>query len=132
MKQFTYLLLLASMIILGSCSTTSNADQSEKRKSTQTDNSIDLTQRIKMLPGVIVRGDRGSAQITISGPNSFGGNTSPLFVLDGRQVPNYSDLYSMVNTADIKRVQVLKDPVETSFYGSRGANGVIKVTTDPQ
>lgn len=123
---------MAFCIGLGSCSTSANANQDKKDKATETDISIDLTQRIKMLSGVIVRGDRGTAEITISGPNSFGGNTSPLFVLDGRPVADYATVYGMVNTADIKRVEVLKDPVQTSFYGNRGANGVIKITTDPQ
>jgi len=132
MRRILYFLLLSFSIGVMSCSTSTNANQAKTKKTTSTDNSIDLTQRIKMLSGVIVRGDRGSAQITISGPNSFGSNTSPLFVLDGRRIESYATVYSLVNTADIKRVEVLKDPVQTSFYGSSGANGVIKITTDPE
>ena len=52
-------------------------------------------------------------------------------ILDERPVPSYADLYSLVNTASILRVEVLKHPVDLAFYGFRGANGVIKVTTDP-
>lgn len=129
MKQL-FLFVFASVVLtLGACSTAANANNDDPKERKE-DIALDLTQRIRMLSGVIVRGERGSAEITISGPNSFSGNTSPLFVMDGRQIDSYATLYSLVNTADIKRVEILKDPVQTSFYGARGANGVIKVTTD--
>ena len=50
----------------------------------------------------------------------------PLYVVDG--APYASDI-SAINPADIENIIVLKDAAATSIYGSRGANGVILVTT---
>lgn len=63
--------------------------------------------------------------IEIRGANSIGGNTQPLYVLDGIPVSNIND----INPADIERIDVLKDASSTAIYGSRGANGVVIVTT---
>lgn len=89
----------------------------------------DLTTRLKGMAGVRVLGGRGSAQVFIGGPSSINSGLAPLFILDGRPVGSYADLYSMVNTADIKRIEVLKNAIDIGIYGARGANGVIKVTT---
>ncbi|MCW5911193.1 MAG: TonB-dependent receptor [Cyclobacteriaceae bacterium] len=64
------------------------------------------------------------AKVRIRGFVSFG-NNDPLYVIDGVQTDNASSL----NPQDIESVQVLKDPVSASIYGSRAANGVIVITT---
>lgn len=66
------------------------------------------------------------ATIRIRGFGSVNGNQSPLYVVDG--APYASDI-SAINPADIESIIVLKDAAATSIYGSRGANGVILVTT---
>ncbi|MGZ3851532.1 MAG: SusC/RagA family TonB-linked outer membrane protein [Flavisolibacter sp.] len=72
-------------------------------------------------------GQPGSvATIRIRGLGSVNGNRSPLYVVDG--VP-FSGAISDINPEDIASVTVLKDAAATSIYGSRGANGVIVVTT---
>lgn len=53
-------------------------------------------------------------------------DSDPLVVIDG--VPTDLGLTSL-NTADIDRIDVLKDASATAIYGSRGANGVVMVTT---
>lgn len=53
-------------------------------------------------------------------------NSEPLIVIDG--VPTDLGL-SAINTADIDRIDVLKDASATAIYGARGANGVVMVTT---
>jgi len=53
-------------------------------------------------------------------------NSEPLIVIDG--IPTDLGL-SAINTADIDRIDVLKDASATAIYGARGANGVIMVTT---
>ncbi|MBE6250334.1 MAG: TonB-dependent receptor [Bacteroidales bacterium] len=53
-------------------------------------------------------------------------DSDPLVVLDG--VPTDLGL-SAINTADIERIDVLKDASATAIYGSRGANGVVMITT---
>ncbi len=64
--------------------------------------------------------------VRIRGISSINGVTSPLYVVDG--VPYDGDL-SAINPSDIQSMTVLKDAVSTSLYGSRGANGVVMITT---
>ncbi|RXJ44579.1 SusC/RagA family TonB-linked outer membrane protein [Gelidibacter gilvus] len=67
-----------------------------------------------------------NATIRIRGFGSVNGNQNPLYVVDG--APFQSDI-SAINVADIESTTVLKDAAATSIYGSRGANGVILITT---
>lgn len=69
-------------------------------------------------PGAEVR-------IRIRGANSILGDNSPLFVIDGFVGADFND----INPNDILSMEVLKDASSTAIYGSRGANGVILVTT---
>jgi TonB-linked SusC/RagA family outer membrane protein len=64
--------------------------------------------------------------IRIRGTNSLGTSSEPLFVIDG--YPSNEDL-SSINPNDIESIEVLKDASATAIYGSRGANGVILITT---
>lgn len=66
------------------------------------------------------------AAIRIRGFGSINGNRDPLYVVDG--APFSSDV-SSINPADIESMTVLKDAAATSIYGTRGANGVILITT---
>jgi TonB-linked SusC/RagA family outer membrane protein len=81
------------------------------------------------LPGVDVKRSSGRPgadfTIEIRGVNSISGSTQPLYVVDGIQVSNIND----INPADIERMDVLKDASSTAIFGSRGANGVVIVTT---
>lgn len=63
--------------------------------------------------------------ITIRGNRSIGGNNSPLIIVDGVQ---YGDLGD-INSNDIESMEILKDASSIAIYGSRGANGVILITT---
>nr|GFD52717.1 hypothetical protein [Tanacetum cinerariifolium] len=63
--------------------------------------------------------------ITIRGLGSINGGSAPLYVVDGLWTDNIRDL----NPTDIEALTVLKDASSTSIYGSRGANGVIIITT---
>ncbi len=67
-----------------------------------------------------------SATIRIRGIGSVNGNRSPLYVVDG--VP-YSGTINSLNPSDVASVTVLKDAAATAIYGSRGANGVIVITS---
>lgn len=67
----------------------------------------------------------GDARIRIRGANSVLGNNDPLYVVDGYVGANFN----FVNPSDIETIQVLKDAASTSIYGSRGANGVVIITT---
>ena len=82
------------------------------------------------MPGVVVVknvGKPGSGyNINIRGISSIGGSNSPLFVIDG--IPSTSGINEL-NPADIEKIDVLKDASATAIYGSRGAKGVVIVTT---
>ncbi|WP_160067336.1 SusC/RagA family TonB-linked outer membrane protein [Sphingobacterium bovisgrunnientis] len=67
-----------------------------------------------------------AATVRIRGFGSVNGNRDPLYVVDG--VP-YSGNLTSINNSDIASVTVLKDATATAIYGSRGANGVIVITT---
>ncbi|HEY9256641.1 TonB-dependent receptor [Chitinophaga sp.] len=72
-------------------------------------------------------GQPGSdATIRIRGVGSINASADPLYVLDG--VP-YGGSLSAINPSDIESVSVLKDAASSALYGSRGANGVIIITT---
>ena len=78
---------------------------------------------------VTTDGEPGSAaSIRVRGSRSITASNEPLIVVDGVMdaVENFADL----NPSDIKSVTVLKDASSTAIYGSRGANGVILVTTN--
>lgn len=90
----------------------------------------------------------GGINIEIRGVSSISGSTQPLYVIDGVPIEQpdmnlngsgqISTLFgnnltanplSMLNPNDIESIEVLKDAAATSLYGSRGANGVIVITT---
>ena len=85
----------------------------------------------------------GGVSITVRGANSFTTSSQPLYIVDG--VPydmgdtpsssandnqtTASNPLSMLNPNDIEKMEVLKDASATAIYGSRGANGVVIITT---
>lgn len=100
--------------------------------------------------GVDVRQSDGApgagVSITVRGANSFTTSSQPLYIIDG--VPYGTDPsggmpsssanegsntsvspLSMINPNDIEKIDVLKDASATAIYGSRGANGVVIITT---
>jgi TonB-dependent starch-binding outer membrane protein SusC len=81
------------------------------------------------LAGVQVLTTEGSpdaeVRIRVRGGGSITGDNSPLFIVDGFPVESISD----ISPSDIESIDVLKDASSTAIYGSRGANGVIIITT---
>lgn len=81
-------------------------------------------------PGLQVNnsyGEPGSnPSVRVRGFNSINGDSNPGYVLDG---VFYQGNVSDLNPADIESVSVLKDATSAALYGSRGANGVIVITT---
>ncbi len=80
-------------------------------------------------PGVLVTSGDGApgsqATIRIRGNNSLSADNGPLYVVDGIPIQGTPTF----NPQDIASLEVLKDASATAIYGSRGANGVILVTT---
>ncbi len=84
----------------------------------------------------------GQTSIRIRGSSSVAAGNEPLFVIDGMLVSSSNDdinaggtlgsslnALSTLNPSDIESIQVLKDASATALYGSRGANGVVLITT---
>ena len=67
------------------------------------------------------------ASIRIRGIGSISANSSPLYVVDG--IPLDAGSVSSIDPGDIASTTILKDATATSLYGSRGANGVVLITT---
>src|SRR6185437_1353406 len=82
------------------------------------------------LPGVAISETSSqpgaSMQIRIRGTRSLTATNDPLIVLDG--IP-YPGSIADIDMNDVKSVDVLKDASATAIYGSRGANGVVLITT---
>jgi TonB-dependent starch-binding outer membrane protein SusC len=78
---------------------------------------VDITSNIR--PGEI-------SSISIRGTRSISGSNAPLYVIDGIVLMgNIND----INPSDIAHIEILKDASATAIYGSRGANGVVLITT---
>lgn len=82
------------------------------------------------LAGVLIQNQDGSPgadpKIQVRAASSINGNSNPLIVVDGYPI---SGSLATVNPNDIQSLEVLKDAASAAIYGSRGANGVILVTT---
>jgi TonB-dependent SusC/RagA subfamily outer membrane receptor len=82
------------------------------------------------LPGVLIQNQSGEPgadpKIQVRAASSLSGDSSPLIVVDGYPI---SGSLATVNPNDIQSLEVLKDAASAAIYGSRGANGVILVTT---
>jgi TonB-linked SusC/RagA family outer membrane protein len=81
-------------------------------------------------PGVYIASGSGqpgsTARVNIRGVGSFG-NVNPLYVLDG--IPIEDGVFRTLNPNDFESIDVLKDAAGAGLYGSRGANGVIVITS---
>ncbi|HEU4557558.1 MAG TPA: TonB-dependent receptor plug domain-containing protein [Longimicrobium sp.] len=78
----------------------------------------------------VTRLPSGGIAVRIRGSTSVNGSNEPLYVVDGQPVQaEAGGALRWLNPHDVERIQVLKDIGSTSFYGVRGANGVILITT---
>jgi TonB-linked SusC/RagA family outer membrane protein len=82
------------------------------------------------LAGVLIQNSSGEPgadpKIQIRAASSVSGSSNPLIVVDGFPI---SGSLATVNSNDIQSIEILKDAASAAIYGSRGANGVILVTT---
>lgn len=90
------------------------------------------------IPGVNVSVNSGrpggATRVRIRGFSSINTTSNPLYIIDGVMLPvgtqtQFSNAIDYINPSDIGSVEVLKDASATAIYGSRGANGVVLVTT---
>lgn len=84
------------------------------------------------VPGVLIQQTNGAPggeglTIKVRGTGSITQSNDPLYVVDG--YPMEGGAFRLLNSSDIESIQVLKDASSTAIYGSRGANGVVIITT---
>ena len=86
---------------------------------------------IARAPGLEVRSvGQGRFTLALRGRPALGERREPLVVIDGMQFnENGVEMLAAMTPRDVKRVEVLKDAASAGVYGTRGANGVIVVTT---
>lgn len=81
--------------------------------------------------GALIQANSGqpgaAARVIIRGVGSVNGTTEPLYVLDGIQISAQN--FQSINPNDFESISLLKDASTTAQYGSRGANGVIVITS---
>ncbi len=130
MKNLIPLFLFILAIPFASCSSSKNPSYSKyaaQEIQTQNNKTIDLIDRIRRLPGITLR---GGIPYFIKSANQISGTaTEPLYVLNGYILGNsFESLDQLVDSATVKDIEVLSGS-EAGSYGSRGASGVIKITT---
>ncbi|PPL03953.1 TonB-linked outer membrane protein, SusC/RagA family [Parapedobacter indicus] len=116
--------------------TGSVTDISAEKLGDQPVTSIDQ-QLVGRIAGVQIQQGSGApgvgTSIRIRGAGSLGAGNEPLYVIDGMPYSSSTNFdlnpLSFINPADIENISVLKDASSTAIYGSRGANGVILITT---
>lgn len=81
--------------------------------------------------GALIQANSGqpgaAARVVIRGVGSVNGTTEPLYILDGVQIS--AGNFASINPNDFESISLLKDASTTAQYGSRGANGVVVITS---
>jgi len=123
--------------IIGSITTVKSKDIQNKSNANFESSIQGLAAGVSVQSGSGVPG--APTSIKIRGMNSINSGTDPLWIVDGMPIIANSiaqnngttdqSPMSMINSADIESIQILKDAAATAIYGSRAANGVIIVTT---
>lgn len=133
---------LLGLVIVGAAACTSTRDGAAERTTDGDPNTVeaeDLEGRYiarvqEMLrgqvAGVEVRNSAEGLIIRIRGASSVYASSDPLFVIDGLPIQlGASGALTGINPQDVASIRVLKNASDTAIYGSRGANGVVLITT---
>ncbi len=131
------LLLLGFVTACGSSSTVNDEERAERDLSEVSGDDVDRRRATRVedllvgqVSGVRVQETARGIRVIIRGPTSVHGSNEPLYVIDGMPVEAAPGRALIgLNPRDIKSIRVLKDPVDTSMYGMRGANGVVIIKT---
>ena len=141
-KAPSVLVILLSLIV--SCNTTNDTvvlknkntevkkiDEDGNKKHVNSENvELTLINQLKKIGGVSVSGSGSDVVISIRGLSSINLRNDSLFVLNDQIVDGgYAAIVNLIDPSEIKHIEVLKNASEISYYGSRGANGIIKITT---
>lgn len=132
MKKTLAIALGCGLFALASCggSKSAPADGSITAEQVEAQNQavLPLLTQIRRLPGITVQ---FGVPVFVKGNNSIqdGARSEPLYVVDGIAVGNsFQMVQDIVQPVDVKSIKALSG-ADASFYGSRGASGVIVITT---
>jgi outer membrane receptor protein involved in Fe transport len=134
MKKLVSVLLIAAMVILGSCGTLKKSNASSNSTSLNDElkdrnrANISLLQRITQMRGVVLHNNLPVINKTA---NSFAstGNQEPLYILNNQVIGNF--FYStneIIENYNVKKITILTG-ADAASYGSQGSNGVIKIVS---
>ncbi len=136
----TYITRLATLLAifaltLTACKTSENATsmankKEDARKRTMVSDDVPATSMAELLrrqSSLTVTGSGDNIKVQIRGSRSFNTTNEPLYIVEGRRMGH--DYRSIVGIApaDVKRINVIRDPAELSSYGVGASNGVIEI-----
>jgi len=130
MKKILLLLLAGSFLLsCGSSQPAATGNEKDLEASLDDKNAavLPLVNRIQKLPGVTLR---GGVPVFIKNSNTTAGRPPyPLYVVDGLIIGNsFREVENIVQPVDVSDLRALTGS-NASYYGTRGANGVIEITT---
>ena len=128
-KPYIILVLLFLLVASALQNSCSSSNQATNTTPTETDIPyVTMLDRLRRVPGLAITGPDYNPVVLIRGNRSIEGNNEPLFEVDGTVVGTG---YSSIRSIDVNQVQSIRvvTPAQAGLYGSRGANGVVKIKT---
>ena len=134
MKKLVSVLLIAAIVILGSCGTLKKSNASSNSTSLNDElkdrnrANVSLLQRITQMRGVVLHNNLPVINKTA---NSFAsaGNQEPLYVLNNQVIGNsFHSINEIIENYNVKKITILTG-ADAASYGSQGSNGVIKIVS---
>ena len=131
MKKLSFFVFFLIALMVCSCnsskSTTVKKSELNKELNEKNKGNVSLLDRIRRKPGIVIR--NGVPAINKASNSFSASNTEPLYVLNSYVVgSSFRSVNQLVDSFNVKDIKVLAG-AEASEYGSRGANGVIIITT---
>jgi len=130
MKNLLTITSLFLLLLLGSCSASKSSLENsniDKEIAENNNKNIPLIDRIRRLSGITLR--NGVPYFMKSANQIYGTPTEPLYVLNGYPVGNsFNSVDQLINSFNVKKIEAISGSAAAE-YGSRGASGVIKITT---
>ena len=131
MKKLSFFVFFLIALMVCSCnsskSTTVKKSELNKELNEKNKGNVSLLDRIRRKPGIVIR--NGVPAINKASNSFSASNTEPLYVLNSYVVgSSFRSVNQLVDSFNVKDIKVVAG-AEASEYGSRGANGVIIITT---
>lgn len=127
-------ILLSSLVVFvfTACSSSNYTIQNFDYDSeiSEINTSLSILDHLKRVGGLNIMERGGDVEIFMRGINTLSGDNNVLFVVNGFPVGNrYSELTQILDVYDVKNIRVLRGSLGYQFYGMRGSNGVVELTT---